>query len=95
MNLSLSEIIRHVGDDNVQVQNILHSSIDIRMGKKEARIAFYTDWGKAADLAKQVGLGRSGEWTALVVWLPTKLLPDTSGLTNSLEPEMLSKTNSA
>lgn len=83
--MKLSELIQHVGDDNVCLQNILHSSAEITTGKKDARIAFYTDNGKARDLINQIGGNQQGKWTALVVWLPTEKLPDVKEPNNKAE----------
>lgn len=73
--MKLSELIQHVGDDNVVLQNILASSPSINAGKQDGRISFYTDRSKACDLAQQAALGCSGRWTGLVVWLPSDKLP--------------------
>lgn len=73
--MKLSKLIEHVGDENVMLQNIMHSSPSIQKGKKDGRVTFSTDIGKANDLMGQV-MRQNGKWTALVVWLPTEKLPD-------------------
>lgn len=73
--LPLSKLIEHVGDKHIVVQNILHSSPEITECKQDGRIAFYTAKDKAKDLIQQAACGKAGEWTALVVWIPTKKLP--------------------
>jgi hypothetical protein len=84
--MKLSKLIEHVGDDNVVLQNILHSSAEITTGKKDGRIAFYTDNGKARDLINQIGRNEKGKWTALVVWLPTERLPDVKEQNTEAQP---------
>lgn len=73
--MKLSELIQHVGDDNVILQNILHSSPTMNVGKKDGRITFSTDRQKTGDLCTQGATGQKGQWTALVVWIPTDKLP--------------------
>lgn len=73
--MKLSHLIQIVGDDNVSLQNILHSSPTMNVGKKEGRITFSTDRAKVGDLCTQGATGQKGQWTALVVWLPTDKLP--------------------
>jgi len=74
--MKLSELIRQVGDDNIFLQNILQSSPDITVGKKDGRISFYTDRTKASCLATAAATGHAGPWTGFVVWLPTHLIPN-------------------
>jgi hypothetical protein len=73
--MKLSELIQSVGDENVALQNILHSSPDLRVGKKEGTITFSTDSAKTSDLCRQAATGEAGQWTALVVWIPTDKIP--------------------
>lgn len=73
--MKLSELIARVGDDNIKLQNLMHSSPDIQKLKKDSRISFYTDHEKAGDLMQQAVLGTAGKWTALIIWLPTDKLP--------------------
>lgn len=82
--MKLSEMIQHVGDDYVIVQNIIQSSPEINECKKDGRVAFYTDKDKARDLIQQCALGDKGRWTALVLWLPTARLPHPVGLNIAL-----------
>lgn len=73
--MKLSELIQHVGDENVVIQNIMHSSCTMNVGKSEGRITFSTDKAKTSDLCQQGATGQKGQWTALVLWLPTDKLP--------------------
>lgn len=67
--MKLSDLIKHIGDDNVLMQNVMHSSPDIKCGKKDGIISFSTDKAKAQDLINQAAFGERGGWTALVVWM--------------------------
>lgn len=73
--MKLSELIKQAGDENVVFQNILHSSPEIRVGKKEGTISFCSEKAKTSDLCRQASTGESGQWTALVVWIPTEKIP--------------------
>lgn len=73
--MKLSKLIDHVGDENILLQNIMHSSPSISKGKRDGRITFSTDSGKANDLMGQV-MCQTGKWTALVVWIPNEKLPN-------------------
>lgn len=83
--MKLSEIINHVGDENLQVQNIMQSSPTVRKMKREASVVFYTDTAKGNDLMNQM-MGREGKWTGLVVWIPTERLPVPSEQNTEVQP---------
>ncbi len=74
-SMKLSKLIERVGDDNVVLQNILHSSPELQQCKNDGRVSFFTDKAKVNDLIRQAATGEKGQWTALVVWLPTDKLP--------------------
>lgn len=78
--MKLSKLIEHVGDENVVLQNIMHSSPSLRVCKHDGQVTFCTDKAKVRDLIQQTGgvggFVASGKWTALVVWIPTDKLPD-------------------
>jgi len=73
--MKLSKIIESVGDNNIVLQNILHSSPNINVGKNDGKISFYKDKAMTQDLVNQAAQGKGGKWTALVVWLPTDKIP--------------------
>lgn len=73
--MSISDLIKHVGDDNVTVQNVMQSSPQITSGKSDGRITFYTDKQKCQDLMTQAATSSKGQWTALVLFIPTDKLP--------------------
>jgi hypothetical protein len=78
--MKLSELIQHVGDDNVVLQNIMHSSPTLRLCEKDGQITFCTDKGKVRQL-----MHADSAWTALVVWLPTERLPDVKDENNQTD----------
>ena len=71
--MKLSDLIKTVGDENIGVQNLLNSSPGITCGKRDGKISFSTEKTKAQDLMNQA-IGRGGEWTALVVWIPKNMI---------------------
>lgn len=73
--MTISDLISHVGNDHIVVQNILHSSPSITSGKSDGRITFYTDKQKCQDLMTQAATDAKGQWTALVLFIPTERLP--------------------
>lgn len=58
--MKLSELILHVGDENVSFQDLIQSSTSINSGKKDGKITFSTDKGKTLDLARQAALSEGG-----------------------------------
>jgi hypothetical protein len=68
--MTLSELIAAVGDDRIELQNLMHGDIDLSVGKRDGRITFYTGIDKVQDLM------RGGErFIGLVVWLPKERMP--------------------
>lgn len=78
--MKLSKLIEHVGNENVEMQNIMHSSPTLRVCKHDGQVTFCTEKAKVRDLIQQTcgvgGFVASGKWTALVLWVPTDRLPD-------------------
>ena len=73
--MKLSTLIAAVGDENIQLQNILHSSPNIRTGKKHGTIVFHTSNDKTQDLIDQIVTGEHGKFTAILLWIPTDKIP--------------------
>lgn len=72
--MSITELFKHVGDENIEFQNILHSSPTINQGKNGATILFHT--GKDKGQAMMNGaLDVESDYVGLVVWLPKNKLP--------------------
>lgn len=69
--MKLSELIAHVGDDNIQVQGLNSSMIRAQVKIKDGEITFATDREKVAALA---GVGEETH-RCMIVWLPIDKLP--------------------
>jgi hypothetical protein len=76
-NMKLSELIAHVGNENIKVQR-LDSSIVAANNKKhnhtELRIITDTDTFSANDLMA-ISSGVAPRWHGLIIWIPTDKLP--------------------
>lgn len=70
--MKLSELIQHVGDEAVQLQNLEASLIRAQMKTSDGEITFATDREKVGALA---GIGEKTH-LGLVVWLPIDKLPE-------------------
>ena len=70
--MTLSELIKSVGDENVVYQNILLSHPRCQVLTAEhGEVTFRTDISKVGDLVdQQLFGGDGGEWVAFVVWMP-------------------------
>jgi hypothetical protein len=64
--MKLSDLILAVGNENVQVQNLLHVADSIVKTKRGTKITFYTD----AVQAEEFMTFREPKMMALVVWMP-------------------------
>jgi hypothetical protein len=69
--VKLSELIAHVGDDNIQVQGLNSSFVSGKVKTKDAEITFATDREKGMALC---GVGKETH-RCLIVWLPIDKLP--------------------
>lgn len=70
--MKLSELIQHVGDEHVQLQNLDESLIKARTATNDGEITFATDKSKVIERA----VGRKTSHIGLVVWLPRDRLPE-------------------
>ena len=68
--MKLSELIAHVGDDNVQFQ-MLAESVESARVSKNSSISFFTDRQKVEELDNV-----ESEYVGMVVWLPRKRMPE-------------------
>lgn len=68
--MKLSELIAHVGDENIQIQNVLNCADSVNLSKGVTKITFGTNAISALDVmndtVKKVGL---------VIWLPKDRMP--------------------
>ncbi|AHF89532.1 hypothetical protein OPIT5_03950 [Opitutaceae bacterium TAV5] len=74
--MKLSELIQHVGDECIQMQNLEQSLVRVVQKKNDGEITFATSKGKASQLAKCAVLGGKPDHVGLVVWLPREKLPE-------------------
>lgn len=70
--MKLSELIQHVGDDHVQLQNLTGSLIRANMKARDGEVTFATDRDKVGALC---GVGKTTH-VGLIVWLPVDRLPE-------------------
>lgn len=69
--MKLSEMLAKIGDDNITFQVLTNSVASVNNGKKDSKIAFFTDLEKGYDLAKAVATDHKPKFTGLIVWIPT------------------------
>jgi hypothetical protein len=62
--MKLSELINHVGDEHVTMQNLGKNVATVSKGKKDAKVTFYTSNEHADSMMGQV-LGRGPKYVAL------------------------------
>lgn len=72
MSMKLSELIQHVGDEHVQIQNLDNSLIKAKTAATDGEITFATDKSKVIERA----VGKKPSHVGLVVWLPRERLPE-------------------
>ena len=70
--MSISELINHVGDDNIQCQHLQSSLIRAELKKRDGEVTFATDRDKVAALC---GVGKPSH-ICMIVWLPIDKLPE-------------------
>lgn len=70
--MKLSELIAHVGDEHVELQNLDNSTIRAQAKKTDGEITFATDRSKVMERA----MGLSVKHLGLIVWLPVDRLPE-------------------
>jgi hypothetical protein len=69
--MKLSELIAHVGDEHIKIQNVLDSATEVKMRKGgDTQITFLTN----AITATEVALNSTSK-VGLVIWLPKERLP--------------------
>ncbi len=70
--MKLSELVRHVGDDNIQVQWIHESFVSAETHKADGEVTFATDPAKVIGFTE----GADSEFVGMVVWFPRQRLPE-------------------
>lgn len=74
--MTLSELIIHVGDQNIAFQNLLRDTVSMNSEKRRSSITFAADPVLVANLTACQITGDQPKFTPLVIWLPTERLPD-------------------
>lgn len=74
--MKLSEMILHVGDENVTIQNLASDMTQFTSGKKDSKITFCTSKENGQQLARHAATGKKPDMIGLVVWLPRNKLPE-------------------
>lgn len=69
--MKLSELILHVGDDNIECQLLGTSLVSAKLAKNDGEITFATDQAKVRALT---GIGKETH-KCMIVWLPIDKLP--------------------
>ncbi|QYY35286.1 hypothetical protein [Ruficoccus sp. ZRK36] len=69
--MKLSDLIQHVGDENVECQIVSQSLISAKVKKGMGELTIATDQAKVMNLG---GIGRA-KHVGLLVWLPADRLP--------------------
>lgn len=70
--MTISELIEHVGNENIEFQRLDQGRLDLNAGKHDGRITFWTGLDKVTDL-----MNGSNRFVGLVVWLPAERMPKT------------------
>lgn len=69
--MRLSELIAVVGDEHIQMQNLLESMDEIRQMKNgDTKISFFTNQITATEVAQH-----AAKKVGLVIWLPRDRIP--------------------
>lgn len=70
--MKLSELIEHVGNDHVQIQDLAQSLVSAKAKTNDGEITFATDHSKVV----QLSTGQKPDHVGIVVWLPRNRLPE-------------------
>lgn len=79
--LPISKLVALIGDENIQVQNILGDAMDVRDGKEHGTILFATDRKYAKALIEE-GVGGESQYVGLVLWVETGIINKIKALSN-------------
>jgi hypothetical protein len=74
MKLSITELCRRVGDENIQVQSLNQNLASVNVGKRDATVAFYTDKATGQNWASAVALGQEPQMACLILWIPKEMV---------------------
>jgi hypothetical protein len=68
--MSITELLQHVGAENVQLQNLADSLVKAQLKKNDGEITFATDRNTVQDMV----LNRCDK-VGLILWIPKDKLP--------------------
>lgn len=68
--MTLSELMKAVGDETIQWQLLSSGEVGITVLAKDSKVTFYTDRDKGQSLANFLASGKQPTHLCLVVWLP-------------------------
>ncbi|EIP99359.1 hypothetical protein OpiT1DRAFT_03873 [Opitutaceae bacterium TAV1] len=74
--MKMSELIQHIGDENIQCQTLLRSLINVSLQKDIGRITFFTEQSKASQLARAAYTDTKPDMIGIVIWFPRNRLPE-------------------
>ena len=69
--MKLSELIKHVGDENIQLQWLSGSVVSAEASSDRSEITFATDYDKAIGFSVEP----HSDYVGVVVWLPRNKMP--------------------
>jgi len=70
--MKLSELILHVGDENVQIQNIEESCLGAKMIRGGTKLTIGTN----AVSPKDILFPKQAKMRGIIVWMPVEKLPE-------------------
>lgn len=72
--MTLSALIEHVGNENVEFQYLMDGDLNLSLGKHDGTITFHTGIDKVSDL-----MHGGKRFVGMVVWLPRERVPVAGG----------------
>jgi hypothetical protein len=73
--LGISELVRLIGDENIEVQNLANNARNFNQRKGYSDITFSTSPENGQQVA-QFMMGKKPDKVALVIWFPRNKLPE-------------------
>ena len=72
--MTISELVKSIGDENIKVQNLANNFTSGTCGKIEGKLTFVTSRDHAQAIMQQ-GAGIPNDTMALILWFPKSKLP--------------------
>lgn len=76
--LGISELVSKIGDENITVQNLASNLSEVKNGKKDSRLTFFTSPEMGRQIAKEAAGIESSTHIGLILWIPRDKLPTTA-----------------